>query len=120
MLLILIMCLNLLILIILILLILMTLNFLISKKMNLNRNKISPFECGFDPMSKNRLPFSLQFYLISIIFLIFDVEIAIILPAMKSFYYINMYMYMNLMLIMFILLFGLYLEWFEGALKWFK
>ena len=71
-------------------------------------------------MSKNRLPFSLQFFLISVIFLIFDVEIALILP----FIYINRYIYIfiviNLIIILIFLILGLYLEWIEGALKWFN
>lgn len=95
-------------------------NFILSKKIFKDREKISPFECGFDPISKSRLPFSLQFYLVRIIFLIFDVEIAIILP----FIYLNSlffyFIYFNIILIILILLVGLYLEWNEGALKWFN
>nr|UVN15300.1 NADH dehydrogenase subunit 3 [Nasonia longicornis] len=112
--------LNIIMLILMILIMMLLINFIISKKMFKSREKISPFECGFDPMSKNRLPFSLSFYLISIIFLIFDVEISLILPMIflsKYYYYLN---YLNMMIIMFILLIGLYLEWMEGALKWFK
>jgi NADH-ubiquinone oxidoreductase chain 3 len=54
------------------------------KKTNLDREKTSPFECGFDPFSNSRIPFSLRFYIITIIFLVFDVEIAIILPLPLS------------------------------------
>nr|QVT11023.1 NADH dehydrogenase subunit 3 [Muscidifurax similadanacus] len=112
--------LNLLLLILLILNFMLLFNLMISKKMYKNREKNSPFECGFDSMSNNRMPFSLSFYLISIIFLIFDVEIAMILPItffMKFYIY---YYSFNVIIIMIILLLGLYIEWKEGALKWVK
>nr|YP_010555009.1 NADH dehydrogenase subunit 3 [Ooencyrtus plautus]UYP50989.1 NADH dehydrogenase subunit 3 [Ooencyrtus plautus] len=95
-------------------------NLILSKKMFKNREKNSSFECGFDSISKNRMPFSLQFYLISIIFLIFDIEISIILPFIFS-NNLNFYYFVNFMsLIILILLLGLIMEWHEGALKWFK
>nr|YP_010555747.1 NADH dehydrogenase subunit 3 [Eupelmus anpingensis]UYR45776.1 NADH dehydrogenase subunit 3 [Eupelmus anpingensis] len=107
----------------LILFLMILLNFVISLKIAKNREKISPFECGFDSMSMNRLPFSLQFYLISIIFLIFDVEISLILPIMEVSFFLEEMILMfitSIILIIFILIIGLFLEWKEGALKWFK
>nr|YP_009726129.1 NADH dehydrogenase subunit 3 [Aenasius arizonensis]QHR84890.1 NADH dehydrogenase subunit 3 [Aenasius arizonensis] len=105
---------------VLIILLMLLMNFLISKKLFKSREKMSPFECGFDPLSKSRLPFSMQFYLISIIFLIFDVEIALILPFIY-FNSLSMFMVkMNMLVILLVLIFGLYLEWLDGALKWFK
>ncbi|KAL1137580.1 hypothetical protein AAG570_009284, partial [Ranatra chinensis] len=59
---------------------LITISYLISIKTNIDREKISPFECGFDPKRTARLPFSIQFFLIAVLFLIFDIEIIIIIP----------------------------------------
>nr|YP_010117772.1 NADH dehydrogenase subunit 3 [Diplonevra funebris]QPN53545.1 NADH dehydrogenase subunit 3 [Diplonevra funebris] len=92
---------------------------ILSKKTILDREKCSPFECGFDPKSSSRLPFSLHFFLIAIIFLIFDVEIALILPMIITLKYSNLFMWtMTSMFFIFILLIGLYHEMNQGALNW--
>nr|YP_009469763.1 NADH dehydrogenase subunit 3 [Schizocephala bicornis]AVE15730.1 NADH dehydrogenase subunit 3 [Schizocephala bicornis] len=99
--------------------IVMILSHFFAKKLIENREKNSPFECGFNPMSSPRLPFSLRFFLIAIIFLIFDVEIALILPIPIIFYYSNLLTWSitSISFIM-ILLIGLYHEWNQGSLKW--
>nr|YP_010895242.1 NADH dehydrogenase subunit 3 [Psilota anthracina]WJW73807.1 NADH dehydrogenase subunit 3 [Psilota anthracina] len=99
--------------------IVMLLATILSKKSYSDREKNSPFECGFDPMSSSRLPFSLKFFLITIIFLIFDVEIALILPMILILNYSNLLMWMmtSIVFIM-ILLIGLYHEWNQGMLNW--
>nr|YP_010460798.1 NADH dehydrogenase subunit 3 [Statilia flavobrunnea]AND97190.1 NADH dehydrogenase subunit 3 [Statilia sp. FY-2016a]UUF67547.1 NADH dehydrogenase subunit 3 [Statilia flavobrunnea] len=93
-------------------------NFL-SKKNIEDREKSSPFECGFDPISSSRLPFSLRFFLIAIIFLIFDVEIALILPMTIISFSSNMLAWMiTSILFLLILTIGLYHEWNQGSLEW--
>nr|YP_010397557.1 NADH dehydrogenase subunit 3 [Boreoheptagyia kurobebrevis]UQJ73466.1 NADH dehydrogenase subunit 3 [Boreoheptagyia kurobebrevis] len=99
--------------------IVMILASLLSKKALTDREKSSPFECGFDPMNSSRLPFSIRFFLIAIIFLIFDVEIALILPMIMVIKFSNMIMWsMTSLIFIFILLVGLYHEWNQGALNW--
>nr|YP_010895099.1 NADH dehydrogenase subunit 3 [Dorylomorpha alaskensis]WJW73625.1 NADH dehydrogenase subunit 3 [Dorylomorpha alaskensis] len=92
---------------------------ILSKKSLIDREKSSPFECGFDPMSSSRMPFSLRFFLITIIFLIFDVEIALLLPMIMIMNFSNMMMWMMTSIIfMMILIIGLYHEWNQGMLNW--
>nr|AZF98990.1 NADH dehydrogenase subunit 3 [Chinolyda flagellicornis] len=97
----------------------MLLSSLISSKLIMDREKKSPFECGFDPKKSSRIPFSLRFFLIAIIFLIFDVEITLLLPMMNSFKFSNFYswIFTNITFII-ILLMGLYHEWIQGSLEW--
>nr|QRW36416.1 NADH dehydrogenase subunit 3 [Sanfilippodytes vilis] len=92
---------------------------ILSKKTFMDREKNSPFECGFDPLNSSRLPFSLQFFLIAVIFLIFDVEIALLFPMIMIFKSSNLWILMiTVFFFIFILLIGLYHEWFQGALNW--
>nr|YP_009526484.1 NADH dehydrogenase subunit 3 [Hycleus cichorii]ATP06048.1 NADH dehydrogenase subunit 3 [Hycleus cichorii] len=92
---------------------------LISKKSFIDREKSSPFECGFDPKSSARLPFSLHFFMIAIIFLIFDVEITLLLPLIISLEASNPFNYFIVMMIFILtLLIGLFHEWNQGALNW--
>nr|YP_010463259.1 NADH dehydrogenase subunit 3 [Ischnodemus noctulus]UUJ37783.1 NADH dehydrogenase subunit 3 [Ischnodemus noctulus] len=93
----------------------------ISKKTIMDREKSSPFECGFDPKSKARMPFSIQFFLIAVLFLIFDVEIAIILPMISTLKNSNLMMWtVTMTIFMLILMGGLYHEWKNNMLEWSK
>nr|APF47423.1 NADH dehydrogenase subunit 3 [Microgaster campestris] len=104
-----------------IIILLIFLNWLISLNFNLLMlEKNSPFECGFEPFESSRLPFSIHFYLIGILFLIFDVEIILLFPMLNSLKILNFmnWLYSSL-LILLILYLGLEFEKNEGILKWF-
>nr|YP_010230454.1 NADH dehydrogenase subunit 3 [Rhodinia fugax]QSV08495.1 NADH dehydrogenase subunit 3 [Rhodinia fugax] len=99
--------------------IIMFLSVILSKKSFMDREKCSPFECGFDPKSFARIPFSLHFFLITIIFLIFDVEIALIFPIIFLFKTVNFFIWMKTSIFFFIiLLLGIYHEWNQNMLTW--
>nr|YP_010736653.1 NADH dehydrogenase subunit 3 [Cobbenicoris guangxiensis]WEM32406.1 NADH dehydrogenase subunit 3 [Cobbenicoris guangxiensis] len=92
---------------------------IISKKMSIDRDKSSPFECGFSPLNSARLPFSIQFFLIAVLFLIFDIEIALMLPIILTLKWVNtMKWLISVSLFMFILMIGLFHEWKNGVLEW--
>nr|QNS37155.1 NADH dehydrogenase subunit 3 [Prosopocoilus bulbosus mandibularis] len=97
----------------------MIISSILSKKTFTDREKSSPFECGFDPKSSPRLPFSLQFFLIAVIFLIFDVEIALLIPLISILKISKTLWFWGISLFFIIvLLIGLYHEWNQGALEW--
>nr|YP_010596258.1 NADH dehydrogenase subunit 3 [Alnetoidia dujuanensis]WAJ60477.1 NADH dehydrogenase subunit 3 [Alnetoidia dujuanensis] len=94
---------------------------MISKKPIFDMQKSTPFECGFNPMTYKRLPFSIHFFLIAVIFLIFDIEIIIIMPmilTMKSATLLSWLLTSSLFIL--ILIMGLYHEWLNGLLNWTK
>lgn len=81
--------------------------------------KRTPFECGFDSISSARVPFSLQFYIIIIIFLIFDVELVLLIPIIKTCQITNLINWIiTRLILLFILLLGIYFEWTRGILNW--
>nr|UAT98137.1 NADH dehydrogenase subunit 3 [Smerinthus planus] len=111
--------LNILLLIFLISNFMMMLSMILSKKSFMDREKCSPFECGFDPKSSARIPFSLHFFLITVIFLIFDVEIALIFPIILTFKLTNIFILMKIsFFFIIVLLLGLYHEWNQNMLNW--
>nr|APF47436.1 NADH dehydrogenase subunit 3 [Microplitis incurvatus] len=100
--------------------ILIFLNWMISKNFFLMYEKSSPFECGFEPFESSRLPFSIHFYLVGVLFLIFDVEIILLLPMLNSLKILSYFNWMySILMILLILYLGLEFEKNEGILKWF-
>nr|AEC33130.1 NADH dehydrogenase subunit 3 [Calyptocephallela gayi] len=81
--------------------------------------KLSPYECGFDPLGSARLPYSMRFFLIAILFLLFDLEIALLLPspwAAQLPYPLNTIIWASVILILLTL--GFIYEWLQGGLEW--
>nr|UGS80185.1 NADH dehydrogenase subunit 3 [Asiopsocus sonorensis] len=97
----------------------MLLPIILAMKKYTNREKSSPFECGFEQKSSCRWPFSLKFFIITIVFLVFDVEVVLFIPAI----YIlkkNSIMMWSIIFFMFslILILGLIYEWKQNMLEW--
>nr|QZR91908.1 NADH dehydrogenase subunit 3 [Mileewa rufivena] len=93
----------------------------ISKKSIIDTQKSTPFECGFNPTSYKRLPFSIHFFLIAVIFLIFDIEIIIIIPMILTMKTTMSWYWMNTIIsLIIVLIMGLYHEWNNGMLLWTK
>nr|QBM08555.1 NADH dehydrogenase subunit 3 [Magicicada tredecim] len=103
----------------LILFTLMILLYSVSTKSIIDREKSSPFECGFDPFESSRIPFSSHFFMIAVIFLIFDVELVIIMPMTIVMTTINIIeIYLVMLLFLLFLMLGLYHEWKNNMLDW--
>nr|YP_009676276.1 NADH dehydrogenase subunit 3 [Lutjanus fulviflamma]YP_009680288.1 NADH dehydrogenase subunit 3 [Lutjanus carponotatus]WNH18832.1 NADH dehydrogenase subunit 3 [Lutjanus griseus]WNH18923.1 NADH dehydrogenase subunit 3 [Lutjanus jocu]QDE13197.1 NADH dehydrogenase subunit 3 [Lutjanus fulviflamma]QDG01421.1 NADH dehydrogenase subunit 3 [Lutjanus carponotatus] len=88
-------------------------------QMTPDHEKLSPYECGFDPLGSARLPFSLRFFLVAILFLLFDLEIALLLPLpwgdqlsspLLTFFWASA--------VLILLTLGLIYEWLQGGLEW--
>ena len=86
----------------------------------LNLYKGTSFECGFNTFKSARVPISIQFFLLILIFLIFDVEIALLFPLLAN--VLNLFKILNLFSIsifLLILISGVYFEWFNNKLNWY-
>lgn len=80
--------------------------------------KLSAYECGFSPFSNARIPFDVHFYLISILFLLFDIEVMFFFPLCVSLSSIRYYGFCCILLFCLILTLGFIYEWFSGVLEW--
>ena len=83
-----------------------------------DREKVSAYECGFDPFGAPGHPFSIRFFLIGILFLIFDLEISFLFPWSVVYNQISPFGYWTMVVFLAILTLGLVYEWLKGGLEW--
>ncbi|MBH00854.1 MAG: NADH-quinone oxidoreductase subunit A [Candidatus Pelagibacter sp.] len=93
------------------------LNYVLSPKKP-DPEKLSPYECGFEPFNDSRMEFDVRFYLVAILFIIFDLEIAFLFPWAISLGKIGFLGFISMMIFLFILTIGFIYEWKKGALDW--
>ena len=91
---------------------------LIAAVSNPDAEKNSAYECGFEPFEDSRLEFDVRFYLVAILFIIFDLEIAFLFPWAISLGNIGLLGFSSMMIFLFILTIGFIYEWKKGALDW--
>ena len=93
------------------------LNFILSPKKP-DPEKLSAYECGFEAFDDSRMEFDVRFYLVAILFIIFDLEIAFLFPWAISLGNLGALGFWSMMLFLFILTIGFVYEWKKGALDW--
>ena len=80
--------------------------------------KLSPYECGFEAFEDARMKFDVRFYLVSILFIIFDLEIAFLFPWAVAFKEVSMAGFWSMMVFLAVLTAGFAYEWKKGAMEW--
>ena len=80
--------------------------------------KLSAYECGFNAFDDARMKFDIRFYLVSLLFIIFDLEVAFLFPWAVSFRDIGPLGFWSMMTFLFVLTIGFVYEWMKGALEW--
>ncbi len=80
--------------------------------------KLSAYECGFDPFDDARMKFDVRFYLVAILFIIFDLEVAFLFPWAMAFGEIGAFGFWSMMIFLGVLTIGFIYEWNKGALEW--
>ena len=83
-----------------------------------DKEKLSAYECGFEPFEDARVKFDVRFYLVAILFIIFDLEVAFLFPWAISLSLIGLVGYLSMMIFLLILTVGFVYEWKKGALDW--
>ncbi len=85
---------------------------------NPDPEKLSAYECGFNPFDDARMKFDVRFYLVSLLFIIFDLEVAFLFPFAAAFHDIGAFGFWSMMLFLGVLTIGFIYEWNKGALEW--
>lgn len=85
---------------------------------NPDPEKVSAYECGFDPFDDARMRFDVRFYLVSLLFIIFDLEVAFLFPWAVSFREVGAFGFWSMMVFLAVLTVGFIYEWRKGALEW--
>ena len=85
---------------------------------NPDGEKLSPYECGFEAFEDTRMKFDVRYYLVAILFIIFDLEIAFLFPWAVVLEEIGMFGFLAMMVFLAILVVGFIYEWVKGALEW--
>ena len=80
--------------------------------------KLSPYECGFEPFDDARSKFDVRFYLVAILFIIFDLEVAFLFPWAVSLGSLGMFGFWSMLVFLAVLTVGFIYEWRKGALEW--
>jgi len=80
--------------------------------------KLSPYECGFEPFEDSRIKFDVRYYLVAILFIIFDLEIAFLFPWAVSLDVVGVFGILAMAVFLIILVVGFIFEWKKGALEW--
>lgn len=91
---------------------------LIVARQNPDAEKLSPYECGFEPFGDARKQFDVRFYLVAILFIIFDLEVAFLFPWAVSLGEIGVFGFWSMVVFLGILTVGFVYEWKKGALEW--
>ncbi|MGC2412845.1 MAG: NADH-quinone oxidoreductase subunit A [Stellaceae bacterium] len=87
-------------------------------RQNPNSEKLSPYECGFEPFEDARVRFDVRYYLVAILFIIFDLEVAFLFPWAVSLGDIGVFGFWSMIVFLAVLTVGFIYEWRKGALEW--
>ena len=83
-----------------------------------SKEKLSPYECGFEPFGDARVRFDVRYYLVAILFIIFDLEVAFLFPWAVSLGDIGTFGFWSMVVFLAVLTIGFIYEWKKGALEW--